>query len=67
MEQKRFSKELVNIVLVILAAALSALGLHIFVYPAAMAPSGIDGIATMLQEETGFNAGYYTLIFNLPL
>ena len=67
MEQKRFSKELVNIALVILAAALSALGLHIFVYPAAMAPSGIDGIATMLQEETGFNAGYYTLIFNLPL
>ena len=56
-----------NVALLTLSAALSALGLHIFVYPAAMAPSGIDGIATMLQETTGLNAGYYTLLFNLPL
>ena len=67
MKKQSVFKELVNILLVICAAALSALGLHIFVYPANMAPSGIDGIATMLQEATGLSAGYYTLIFNLPL
>ena len=67
MKAKGYLKELTNIARVIIAAALSALGLHIFVYPAAMAPSGIDGIATMLRETTGLNAGYYTLLFNLPL
>ncbi len=67
MNRQSVFKELTNILLVICAAALSALGLHIFVYPANMAPSGIDGIATMLQEATGLSAGYYTLIFNLPL
>lgn len=67
MRHKTFLKELVNLVMTVAAAALSALGLHVFVYPAAMAPSGIDGIATMLQETTGLNAGYYTLLFNLPL
>lgn len=60
-------KEASNLLLTLIAGALSAFGLHIFVYPASMAPSGIDGIATMLQEATGLSAGYYTLIFNLPL
>ena len=63
----RFTKELLNILITLAAAAMSAFGLHIFVYPAGFAPSGIDGIATMLQELTGFNAGYFTLLFNLPL
>lgn len=52
---------------VIVASALSALGFHVFVYPAKFAPGGVDGIATMLQEVTHINAGWYTLIFNLPL
>lgn len=63
----RFVKELINTLITLAAAAMSAFGLHIFVYPAGFAPSGIDGIATMLQEVTGLNAGYFTLLFNLPL
>ena len=63
----RFVKELINTLITLAAAAMSALGLHIFVYPAGFAPSGIDGIATILQEVTGLNAGYFTLLFNLPL
>ena len=55
------------VMLTIVGAALSAFGLHIFVYPAGFAPLGIDGIATMLQEVTGLNAGYYSLMFNIPL
>lgn len=51
----------------VLASVISALGLYVFVYPSAFAPSGVDGIATMLQQLTGWNAGYFTVIINLPL
>lgn len=67
MTKQKLLKEGSNVLLTAAAAALSALGLYVFVYPANMAPSGIDGIATMLQAETGINAGYFTLLFNIPL
>ena len=67
MNKKTVLKEAINVLLTIVGAALSAFGLHIFVYPAGFAPLGIDGIATMLQEMTNFNAGYYSLMFNIPL
>lgn len=52
---------------VLVASALSALGFHVFVYPAKFAPGGMDGVATMLQEATQINAGWYSLMLNLPL
>ena len=67
MNKKAICSEAVTVLLTIVGAALSAFGLHIFVYPAGFAPLGIDGIATMLQELTGLNAGYYSLMFNIPL
>ena len=67
MNKKAVIYEIRMILLTIVGAALSAFGLHIFVYPAGFAPLGIDGIATMLQEVTGMNAGYYSLLFNVPL
>ena len=62
-----FKKELLTAAVTLIAAIISAFTLHVFVYRADFAPSGVDGIATMLQKLTGFGAGYYTLIFNLPL
>ena len=53
--------------LTVVASAVSAFGLHIFVFGNSFAPSGIDGIATILQEMTKINAGLFTLILNLPL
>ena len=67
MKNINVKKEVLNTLLTIVAAALSAFGLHVFVYPASFAPAGIDGVATMLQEITKLNAGYYSLIFNIPL
>ena len=60
-------KEILYVLITLIASALSAFGLHIFVYPASFAPAGVDGIATMLQEITKLNAGYYSLIINIPL
>ena len=60
-------KEVVNVLLTVVASAVSAFGLHIFVFGNSFAPSGIDGIATMLQEITKINAGIFTFVLNLPL
>lgn len=60
-------KRLYDGAVTVLTALLVAFGMHVFVYPAAFAPSGIDGIATMLQALTGVNAGIYTVLLNLPL
>ncbi len=67
MKKNAVKREAPNIAITVFAALISALGLHVFVYPAGFAPSGIDGIATMLQETTHLNAGIYSLIFNVPM
>lgn len=58
---------LIEIFIVVIAAVMSAVGLHVFVYSANFAPSGVDGIATMIQQLTGINAGIITAVINLPL
>lgn len=65
--KSNIKKEVVNVLLTIVASVVSALGLHIFVFGNSFAPSGIDGIATMLQEITKINAGIFTFVLNLPL
>ena len=65
------NKDILTVLWEILAvlglSAMSAFCLHIFVYPSNFAPSGVEGIATMIQHATGFNAGITSLIFNIPL
>lgn len=64
---KKLQKELLNILLTFLAALLSSFTLHVFVYKNGFAPSGVDGIATMIQEITTINAGIVGLVINIPL
>ena len=67
MKDNKGIKIIVEIACTILAATISALTLHVFVYNNKFAPSGVDGIATMLQETTGLNAGVYYFLLNIPL
>ncbi len=60
-------KEIKNIALTLFSAIISALTLHIFVANAGFAPSGVDGIATMLQQVTGISMGVFTFAINMPL
>lgn len=60
-------KFLLDAAVIFVSAALSAIGFHVFVYPAKFAPGGLDGIATMLQETTSLSAGWYSLMLNIPL
>ncbi len=63
---KKF-QTVIDLLLVIVASVLSAVGLYTFVDPANFAPSGIDGIAMMLQKLTNVNMGYISLAINIPL
>ena len=59
---------------ILVAALVSAIGLFSFVSQGRFAPSGVDGIATMLSELLGrffglggIRAGYLSALLNLPL
>ena len=44
-----------------------ALSYVLFVTPNDFAPSGINGIAVMVQDLVGFSVGYLSLLINVPL
>lgn len=61
-------KYLFHVLFILAGSLVSAIGLYIFVYPAGFAPSGVDGIATMLQEEFPMvNGGIFLFALNAPL
>ncbi len=72
---KKFNwkSEILGVLTVIVVSIIVAMGLHVFVYKADFAPSGVDGMATMLQygSEKLFgvklNAGIFTFALNTPL
>ena len=45
----------------------SAVNYELFVFPNQFAPSGLNGICTMIQYVTGVSVGYLSLLINLPL
>ena len=54
--------------LVIAAVALiAAVNYELFVFPNQFAPSGLNGICTMVQHITGISVGYLSLLINVPL
>ena len=72
MGKRRF--EVKDALMILASAFVSAVGLFCFVAPGRFAPSGVDGIATMLStlaerffEIKGLRAGYLAAILNLPL
>ena len=48
-------------------AFLAAISYELFVFPNQFAPSGLNGICTMIQHLTGFKVGYMSLLINIPL
>ena len=54
--------------LVIVFLALGAsVNYEVFVFPNQFAPSGLNGICTMIQYVTGISVGYLSLLINVPL
>ena len=48
-------------------AVVCAVNYEIFVFPNKFAPSGLNGICTMIQYISGVSIGYLSLLINIPL
>ncbi len=66
-KRQRIRDTAICLLLTVAASILSAFTLHIFVFANGFAPSGVDGISTMLQKVTGVSAGVFSLAINIPL
>ena len=63
---KKTNKPITYAVIVLLAM-IAALNYQIFIFPNKFAPSGLNGICTMIQHVFGISVGYLSLIINIPL
>ena len=61
------AKKVLTYAIIMGIAAVCALNYQLFVLPNKFAPSGLNGICTMIQYVTGVNIGYLNLIVNFPL
>ncbi len=52
---------------IVLIALICALNYELFVFPNQFAPSGLNGLCTMVQHVFGINVGYLSLAINIPL
>lgn len=58
----------IGVIVTIIASFVSALALHVFVYPANFVPLGLEAVVTMIATATGKQyAGYINLALNAPL
>lgn len=63
---RNFRKVMTYFVIVIIAL-IAAVNYEIFVFPNKFAPSGLNGLCTMIQHIAGISVGYLSLIINVPL
>lgn len=63
---KKTNKPITYAVIVLLAM-IAALNYQIFIFPNKFAPSGLNGICTMIQHVFGISVGYLSLLVNIPL
>lgn len=52
---------------IVIIALVCALNYQLFVFPNQFAPSGLNGICTMIQHVFGISVGYLSMIINIPL
>ncbi len=60
-------KKCLTYLVIIAIACICALNYTLFVFPNRFAPSGLNGICTMIQYTTGIRVSYLSLLVNIPL
>ncbi len=65
--KKKIRRWVIDILVMILAAAIYSLGVHIFISPNDIAPGGVTGIAIILTEFWGISVGTLIFLLNIPL
>jgi len=61
------AKKVLTYGVIVCIAVICALNYELFIFPNRFAPSGLNGICTMIQYITGINIGYLSMLINLPL
>ena len=61
------AKKLLTYGVIMGIAVICALNYQLFIFPNRFAPSGLNGICTMIQYVTGINIGYLSMLINVPL
>ena len=65
--KKKVHRWVIDMLVMILAAAIYSLGVHIFISPNDIAPGGVTGIAIILTEFWGISVGTLIFLLNIPL
>ena len=60
-------KKVITYLVIVGIALVCAVNYEIFVFPNKFAPSGLNGICTMIQHVFGISVGYLSLLINIPL
>ena len=63
----RTAKKIWTYLVIVFLALGASFNYEIFVFPNQFAPSGLNGICTIIQYVTGINIGYLSLLINVPL
>lgn len=61
------AKKVWTYLVVAVVAIVAALNYELFVFPNQFAPSGLNGICTMIQHITGISVGHKSAVGNLVL
>lgn len=61
------AKKILTYGVIMAIAIVCALNYELFIFPNRFAPSGLNGICTMIQYVSGINIGYLSMIINVPL
>ena len=61
------TRKVITYAMILLLACGNAMSYHLFIFPNRFAPSGLNGLCTIIQELFGLNVGYLSLIINIPL
>ena len=63
----RTAKKVWTYLVIVFIALLASVNYELFVFTNQFAPSGLNGICTMIQHITGISVGYLSLLINVPL
>ena len=61
------AKKIWTYLVIVAVALIASVNYELFVFPNQFAPSGLNGICTMIQHVTGISVGYLSLLVNVPL
>jgi uncharacterized membrane-anchored protein YitT (DUF2179 family) len=65
--KKAIFRWITDVFIILISAAVYALGIHCFTAPAKIVPGGVTGISTIIYEFTGISIGLMYGLINIPL